>query len=94
MVVHHFLGSRERPDRSLPGRRAGRSCGRHLCLIDVASPAGRFGFKGLDPLGLLGDEDVGVEELADELDEELVGVVGGHRTFLSGDSEGGRPVEG
>jgi hypothetical protein len=29
-----------------------------------------FGFKDVDPLGLLGDGNVGVEQLADELDEK------------------------
>jgi len=29
-----------------------------------------FGLEGVDPFGLLGDEHVGVEQLADELGEE------------------------
>jgi hypothetical protein len=35
---------------------------------------GDFGFESVDTVGLLGDAHVGVEQLADELDEELSGV--------------------
>lgn len=45
--------------------------------------------------GLLGDEHVGVEELADDLDEELEGVIRGRRTAPFGNNDdglgGGRP---
>jgi len=61
-----------------------RSRGRTAGISQRPTQPGDFGFESLDPFGLLGDEHVGGEQLADELDEELagVGVVIG-RSFLA-----------
>jgi hypothetical protein len=54
-----------------------------------------LGFESLDPLRLLGDEHIGVEQLTDQLDEKLEGVVGCHRNApFRKDAEGGHPREG
>ncbi|MGH9008996.1 MAG: hypothetical protein ACRDYF_04015 [Acidimicrobiia bacterium] len=56
---------------------------------DPSSPLCRAVTDFVNAFGLLGDEHVGVEQLADQLGEELLGVGGRHGTLLSGDQ--GRP---
>jgi hypothetical protein len=63
----------------------------------TASRSRSFSASSVDAFGLFGDEHVGVEQLAEELDEELAGVgEGGHgrAPFERAPVRGGHPVSG
>jgi hypothetical protein len=57
--------------RTVGGSDGGPSRGRPFGVMACCSQPFDFGFEGVEAFGLFGDEDVGVEQLADELDEEL-----------------------
>ncbi|MCA1845423.1 MAG: adenylate/guanylate cyclase domain-containing protein [Actinobacteria bacterium] len=75
-----YLERRERRQPIRPVVRSKAEGAAHPAATGVSARAVRLlfrlAFDGFDALGLFGDEHVGVEQLADELDEELAGVIG------------------